>query len=368
MKINTQKINALGVKIAQNIDIFIDHFGLDELRERNERIKGPCPIHNGDNKQALDFRLNDNRPGDWRCYTRECQHTFKRSGIGFVRGLLSRFEKHWDEKPCEENVFCFSKTLDFCCDKLNFKDSDIIKFAHYQKTEKSKFARIFKPEEYNKKIICSREKLLESISVPSKYYFDQYPVEILMKYDVGYCATPGKLMFERSVFPIYDISGENVIACTGRTIWPACECGGYHDPKTRCRSFKNAKWLHSKNIAIHDILYNYWFAKDKIKETGVVFLTESPGNILRLVEAGIENCVAMLGGSFSHYQRSMLNYLGVMKLIFLKDAGEAGTKIAENIVKQNKDYFKVIVPELNLEDDIGKLKATDLKERLSNYI
>ena len=46
---------ALSTKIANNVDRFLDHFGVDDLYERKEKLVGTCPIHCGDNRTAFNF-------------------------------------------------------------------------------------------------------------------------------------------------------------------------------------------------------------------------------------------------------------------------------------------------------------------------
>ena len=49
------------------------------------------------------------------------------------------------------------------------------------------------------------------------------------------------------------------------------------------------------------------FAKEFIKESGIVILVESPGNVWRLEEAGVHNSVAIFGSSLADRQKMILD-------------------------------------------------------------
>lgn len=169
-------------------------------------------------------------------------------------------------------------------------------------------------------------------------------------------------MSNRVVFPIYDENHEYMIGCTGRSIFNECPlCRSYHPPGNRCpNDYRPSKWKHLNGFEKEKCLYNYWFSKDYIEESQTAVVVESPGNVLRLEEAGIHNAVAMFGTSFSSYQEMLLGKLLVRRVILCMDNDDAGQEAADKLTYYLSRYFTVdkITPPQN---DIADCSIEEVK-------
>ncbi len=116
----------------------------------------------------------------------------------------------------------------------------------------------------------------------------------------------------------------------------------WHNPQLDCPTttvdrYLSVKWRHNKDFEAEEYLYNLWFAKEQIKKNHSIILTESPGNVWRLVEAGVMNSVATFGAHLTDAQLALLQSTETLVLNLLYDNDEAGIinskKIFENATK-----------------------------------
>jgi DNA primase len=124
-----------------------------------------------------------------------------------------------------------------------------------------------------------------------------------------------------------------------------------------------SKWKN--NFDKSNFLFNHWFAKKEIKKCGSVILVESPGNVLRLEEAGIKNSVALFGLVLSDVQRFLLNLSGATTIITIFDNDEnmAGQKTSSEIAEKLKRLYHIInyTPK---EGDIAEMPINVVKEEI----
>ena len=210
-----------------------------------------------------------------------------------------------------------------------------------------------KPEKHITYI--SRNQIRSSLEIPSKYYIDRgYSSSILKEYDVGLCTRTGAPMYNRIVVPIYDENHKYMVGCTARATVEG----------------QTPKWLHSKGFDADSYLYNYWKAKDYIKESGTVILVEGPGDVWKLEENGIHNSVAMFGTYLSESQKDLLDILGTMSLVVLTDNDEAGKMGAETIFHQCNKTYRIYLPKHSSFNDIGDMDrdaiTSDIKPIIEN--
>ena len=194
------------------------------------------------------------------------------------------------------------------------------------------------------------------------------------RYDVGLCDIAGKPMCNRAVAPIYDITGDNMVGCTGRSIYEACpKCGAYHNPNNDCPNaeirWAYSKWKHSTDFKSQNNLYNYWegFAKEHIQSTSVAIVVESPGNVWRLEENGIHNSVAIFGSSMSDRQKIILDSSGAMAIIVLTDSDEAGRKAAQDIKNKCQNTYRVFIPTIS-KGDVAEMTSEEIDIEIKQYI
>ena len=188
---------------------------------------------------------------------------------------------------------------------------------------------------------------------------------ILENYDVGECKSQTKEMANRAVVPIYDNDHKIMIGCTGRSIFEKCNnCKGYHNPEHDCPSaeevWKYSKWRHSAGFKTQECLYNLWFAKESIKNTGTVILVESPGNVWKLEENGIHNSVALFGSNLTDRQKMILDTSGAMKIIVIMDSDDAGKK-ARAIIDQKCSRTYNIEHKYLAKNDLAEMTNDEIK-------
>lgn len=365
MSLSREQLTLLSEIVTQNIELFFEYFGVPY--NGGDRLYIPCPIHKGNNQNGLNIYMNGTDvPFYYVCRTHHCEKIFKSTAIGFIRGLLSA-KADWCQKGDAEVLF--SDTIKFIFSFLNIDENNLkvdpnsnysfLKIASYQ--DKIKLAQ-------PKKI--DRDRVRKALQIPAEYYIRKgYGKNVLNRYDVGLCNDPGKDMFMRVVFPIYDEDHKGYVGCTGRSVFDKCKrCELYHPagscPKTY--QYKYSKWRHH-GFESKTVLYNYWFAKEYIKRTNTAIIVESPGNVLKLEEAGINNAVAVFGTNFSDTQQFLLEKVGTMRLILAFDNDEAGRLAGENIIQKCSKLYNIEVVKFENYNDVAEMSTGEIQDLFRSF-
>jgi len=359
-KIYTQdELYALGNKLAERLDDLLKHFDV-ELSKKSKMYVGRCPLHNeADNDNS--FNLYTSGYTNYCCRTHQCEKIFKPSIIGLVRGLLSH-ANGWRSLKDKDKIVSFASTLDFIEKFLGGEKIEI----NLADSEKRRFAQTFKGYIRNGHTGFTRDYIRSKLEIPPKYYINRgYLAETLDRYDIGLCSDPAKPFYNRIVVPIYDDDYTQIVGYTARSIFGRCDnCGSYHSKSEECPQneikWKYAKWLNNKDFQRDSYLYNYWFAKEHIKNTGLIVLTESPGNVWRLVESGIKNVVGIFGTTLTDCQKFIIDCSGANCIMIVGDNDEAGEKsVMEITQKCGKLYsvgkFNWAKSPLNKYGDVGEI-------------
>jgi hypothetical protein len=180
-------------------------------------------------------------------------------------------------------------------------------------------------------------------------------------------------MYCRSIVPLHDHTGKHIIGCSGRAVWDKCNiCSSYHNPKRICPSKEKlgiySKWKNSRGFPGKYELFNFHRAKEEIKKTGLVFLTEGQPNVFRLFEAGFEQSLGCFGSSFSLEQKKILDISGAHTIIIVPDADEASLKFVDSIKKICKNSYNIVTIEPSYEDDIGQCNIPTVKKLLLPFV
>ena len=332
------KLARINYLLTENIEDLFDALDIEYTRT-HKMLMCACPIHGGDNKSAFNIyteELPNGTVGNWKCRTHQCEEKFGNNPLAFLRGCLD---------------LTWSKTVDWACNFLGISLDKLKSDTSSSDIEKRKFAasvRGLKTQAKERPAGITRSQVRDRLIVPCDYYINRgYSPEILDKYDVGFCNTKGKRMYKRAVVPIYDSSYEYAVGFTGRATF---------DDYTY-------KWVHNTGFLANDHLYNYWFAKEHIMNTGCVILVEGPGDVWRLEEAGIKNSVAMFGTYLSEGQKDLLDMVGAMSLIVLTDNDEAGKIGAESIYKQCSKTYRLYFPNI-ADNDVGDMAADSITSEI----
>ncbi len=339
------------------------------FNQSHKRFSGRCPIHGGDNEQAISIYRGGDVPGKWSCYTRHCEKTFQETIIGFVRGVLSRQKYDW-MNPESPQKATFQEAIDWCCnfigqkfETLNFDTAD---------SEKRTFtsnASTFRKAAEAPTSSITRGQVRNLLKIPAKYFVERgWSAEVLDKYDVGLCDDPKRPFYSRIVVPVYDQNYLYCVGFTGRSTYPKCEaCKLWHKPGPCASPVDSCKWRNSEGFAREGCLYNFWFARKTIKSSGVVILCEGPGDLWRLVEAGFSQGVAMLGTSLTDQQEILLETSGATSVVILTNNDKAGMEAAKRLRNQLQRLYRIFEPKLETKD-LGEMPPSAVKELLSPII
>lgn len=365
---NFEFTNALTDEACDHIEELLDALGV-ELKEHRKMYVGMCPIHGGDNIGALNlYPDGDIMRGNWKCRTHQCEKKWSKTLIGFIRGVLSQGR---------EFPVTWQYAVDWLCSFLGKPIGSVkIDVEAAKKRRFNSAANILNKRRKSLNQIkgLPREKVVDSLIIPADYYIERgYSADILAKYDVGLCRDMKKRMRNRVVVPIYDDKHKYMVGCSGRSIFPQCpSCKLYHRPQTSCPKqpweiIFAQKWLLSKDFVDKDHLYNYWFAKKYIEDTGVAILVEGPGDVWRLEEQGIHMSLALFGTELTDAQLNILEASGAMSLIVITDNDKAGKEAAERINTMCNRMFRLYFPTIHSED-VGAMQSDEITEDIKPII
>lgn len=344
LMLTQEQLKALNDKLSNKIPEIFNYFGL-EYNESTKLYYRECAVHGGDANAAL----NVYKTGNWVCRTQGCHQVFRNSIIGLIRGLLSRRKLNWNA-PGDATV-SFKDTLKFCIDFVHCKvqelESQEINECDEFIAQNKKLYPVVEPGNYH-----DINYVRQTLKIPDEYLINRgFSPQILSRYDIGSCEDPKKKFFNRAVFPIFDDAHKKVIGFTARSHYTECpKCHHYHCISQNCpqkeEKRKFTKWLHSYKAPVDSSLYNYWFAKDEISKTNTVILVEGPLDVLRLVVAGVKNCLAIYGVNlFTERQQIILEKLPILKIIVMMDNDEPGRQCSDRIYNKMKDIYQVVIPE-----------------------
>ena len=344
-KIDKRQIDSLCQKLSCHIVDILDYFGV-EYYSKDNYLHGPCPVHGGDNPTAFTVYVDgDDMQGNWYCWTHQCQQTYQPTMLGLIRGLL---ETRQNQKVSFVDAVKFSKKFikhtDDNFDETSLEKTRFVKSVH--SLAKKKTCKTFN---------VGRKEIRSRLSIPADYYLSRgYRKETLDRFDVGLCVDKTKAMKGRIVVPVYDDDYKSMVGCVGRVAED-----NYH----------GSKWINSKGFNTGHYLYNYWFAQEHIKNTGAVVLVEGQGDVWRLYEAGIKNCVGLFGCKITDAQLIKLESSGAMDLVVLMDNDEAGEKAKQQIKNRCERLFNIHF--VNVEDkykDVGDMSAADISKNIKPLI
>lgn len=366
------RYNLLTELLLGRFEEFADHLGIEILANAGSFF-GPCPIHNGDRITALNIYRDGDVPGKWMCFTHKCEQYFKRTLLGFVRGVLSNKKLGWNTN--NQKLYDWSETILYCCDFLGVAWSDI-------QVDSSEVARQKLIRDVNgwgspvgahgqacgqacnqENALCSKQYLNDSLVMPSQYFCERnFTENILKKFSVGDCVTPSRQLFGRAVVPV--IRGNYVLGVSARSIYEECaRCKLWHDGDCPPAHMAGncTKWRHMpRGFHIGQHLYN----AENALPFGKVLVVEGPGCVWRLAEAGI-NAVGTFGASLTDAQQILLEVAGCREIYCGFDNDEAGETGFEKMTKDMGKICRVrrLKPPAH---DWGEMSAGEVRQIVSS--
>lgn len=328
MSTTKQKGDKLDLRKVKDIvfsDIYrlLDSFDL-EYTEDGDNIFMCCPVHSGsDNPQGCSvshkFRV-------WKCWTRGCHEQYGSDIFGFVKGIL-------DTDDFGTVLSHLNKVYDFN-DARGYQPKPVIK------SELTDINKIFKPK--------IEQPLPFDFKKPATIgyspYFESrgFQPDTLKIFGVEDCQDKYSPMKFRAIIPVYQ---------KGKEI-------GYIARATK--QWLKPKYLFSNGFRKTDYFYNWDRAIERALETRTLFLVEGQGDVWKMFEAGVVNCVGCFGKSLSDQQRHLLLTSGITNLVILTDNDSAGREGKIKIKRDLNRLFKLIFPAMHSKD-LGNLLVEKLQ-------
>ena len=346
-----------------------------DARRKGKMFVGPCPVHGGAGPDAFNVYPDGySIRGNWKCRSRNCHQEFKETLVGLVWGVLSHQRLNW-QGPGDKRV-PFADVVAFLCDFVGQKLHDIRVDA--VEAEKARFVSQMETAGRLPQVALKgwrRDEVRARMELPSAYYLGRgYSAEVLDRYDVGLWRPPSAKkspMAGRVAVPVYDEDYRRVIGVTGRSVHGRCpKCQLHHDPSLACprdKRAEHAKWYNNSGFLKENFLYNFWFAAEHIRATGVAVLVEGPGDVWRLEEAGVRNAVAMFGCELNDPQQVVLERSGALTVVCFPHKDEAGERSRRQIERELGRSFRLHFYDLP-NKDLGEMDAQHVRRDVVPFL
>ena len=125
--------------------------------------------------------------------------------------------------------------------------------------------------------------------------------------------------------------------------------------------------MFSKGFKKTEYLYNYDNAIEVAKEKHALFLVEGQGDVWRMYEAGVKNCVGLFGKDISETQKSLLIKSGVTDLVVLTDNDQAGREGRMKIQRELNRMFNLIYPPMP-KKDVGDTSVKKIQKHILSQV
>lgn len=348
------QIDAICILAAQRFPEILDYVGVKYRTYRNGSIYCKCPIHGGDNPTAFRFYPNPNGYASWKCSTQHCHEKHGGGIIGFMQGMTHA--KTGRYVPNEVAAKWLAQLLNINIDKL---DAQSLASAQ-ERQNYIRRSQLFKKKDEVKR--WTVEEIRCKHQIPSKEFLKRgYSADILTRMCIGDYGN-------RTIVPVFDDDPNFIVGFTARTTYPKCgKCGLYHEEES-CEKGE-PKWKHSAGFTTTDYLYNYSELLMGNHKTATI--VESPGNALRLMDAGYLPVVCIFGSYLSLKQRYLLSAAGVQKIHVLMDGDEAGEKGARHIYDMCHGLFFVNtldIKEVGAYNDVGEIREGGLLNKIVSFL
>ena len=330
MTLNTnRKLDLTEVKkiIYENIFPLLDSLEL-EYRQDKDSIFMSCPAHAGsDNQTGCSISLKYNR---WHCWTHGCHDEYGKDIFGFIKGALQT-DSFSEALKFINRVY----NLDAAKGKLNVVEQ--------LEDELSSIVRVFRSSH---RYLNTNPIALIPTCGKSKYFEGRgFKPETLSLFEVEDCEDKSSPMKTRAIIPIK--SGGLYIGYIARST----------------KDWVVPKYLFSEGFSKTEYLYNYDRAINTALKKNAIFVVEGQGDVWRMHESGVENCVGLFGRSISETQETLLVKSGVTNLIILTDNDSSGRESKIEIKRKLGRMFKLHFPKM-VSKDIGAVSADKIRSTI----
>lgn len=314
-----------------------------ELRQSGRLLWAKCCFHN-DNDPSLSI---DEETGIWKCWTEN------------ISGDIIDFYQRITGKSFVDSVMEIAKSQNI---KLEISE-DLKREFEFKKGLYS----------LNSKIANLYQQALVQNKEGQKYLVKRhFTLDIIKQFKIGYIPTLPLASFGSNIVPILKEAGlvntdENGNAynyfSTHRISIPFFDEYGHivgFSSRVTDNNYK-PKYLHSRTSKIFkkdELLYAFNFAKNKIKETKSVIITEGQIDCIRCHQFGITDCVATCGLALSEKQLKLLKpYVKNYYIIVEDEKGEDAIDRYYDIIIQSNYWACVKI--IRLYDENGKCDADE---------
>jgi len=323
--------------VYSNPEPVLDRLGI-EYEIFGDNIYSTCPIHDGsDNPRA--FSLSS-KMKMWKCWTHNC-HEEHRDIFGLVSGTLGK------KRGTEVS---FGQALHFLCEtyKVDGESADMSAEEVFEESPLTKMVKIFQAPN---SITNAAVEITQVKDEVSEYFINRgFSKETLEHFDIKECTQRSDELRHRIVIPIHDTVGALV--------------GYIYRANKR---YIEPKYLFSSGFKKANYLYNYHRAIESAQKSSCLFIVEGQGDVWKLYEAGVHNCVGLFGLCISKTQREQLMNSGVTTLIILTDNDQSGRESKIAIQRDMSRYFTVQFPQL-IKKDIGEMNVDALQNQILSQI
>lgn len=292
--------------------VLLDKGLMSKLKQRGQRLVGPCPVHGGDNPRAFVVDCSRNL---WHCFT-HCQ------GGGDVVELLRRLE-HTSYRQIRTYLMAMAGTHPR---------------QHVVPDKPENRQQVFRP---------FRRRLILDAATPFLARKGIDPATAL-RFEAGAYLGPGFLAACVGV-RLFDTFGD-----------PLGYAGRRLDPKA---AQQHGKWKLPAGLPKHTLLYNYHRAREHLQQSLV--LVECPWGVMRLAQLHIP-AVALLGTHLSPSQQALLP--PTTRLILLFDGDSAGRRATIRIHKTLQPDMRVFSVSLPDGADPDDLSDDDINALLRPFL
>lgn len=332
MKTKRHDLGKIKSLVYDNLEKLLESFDI-EYESFEDVIFCKCPIHEGsDNPKGVSFSKERRQ---WKCWTRGC-HEENWDIYGFVKAVLST--RSGEDKE-------FKDALRYILDLYSIGDK--------YKTEKidqpveddfSRVVKVFKRNEQLQNVGTCRQVP----TIGNSPYFESrgFHRNTLKYFEVEDCEDKNSTMFNRAVIPIY--SDKDILAgYIGRAV----------------KSYIQPKFIFTKTFKKTDYLYNYYRAIEHAQKVSCLFVLEGQGDVWRMHEAGVKNCVSIFGKDISEVQKNKIMTSGVTRLVILTDNDQAGRESKIKIQRMFNRMFTLRFPALS-RNDVGDMTVNQIQKTI----
>jgi DNA primase len=314
------------------------HYNVEGLKESNDTLIGPCPVHGGDSPTAFHADLKKNI---WHCFT-GCKQggnvldlVALKENIS-IRAAALKLQELFLQPGISNPALPAEK-------KPNGSRADVE--GHSNAGDHSQADNPPNSPPGNHPL-----ELTINLSPDHPYLLNERRLTLatIKRFGLGYCHQGTQK--GRIAIPIHDERGQ-LVAYVGRRI---------KNSKKDQTDPARPKYKFPKGFKKHFVLYNLHQAKEEVIRTGHIILVEGFFDVFRLYEAGYLNAVALMGTSMSPEQEALVLSSASRATIFF-DGDDAGRDCAEECLWRLVPGIFVRIVELNEGEEPDNLSQERLK-------